>query len=292
MDWPPKRILLGSDFSASADAAHAVARAFAYREGSDLHLLHVAQDPVHVLTGYKPLDRILDYAASYRGPRTRSVEQLCARARELGGPDLKTHVRTGDPVAQMVAFREQIGADLLVLGATGLRGFRRLLLGSVSERMLREPGCPLLLVNRSPAAGEVKRILVAMELPDLETPALKLAVGIAHDLRGELILLHALPPRGYISDRRHVELHAENAAPRMRAVAAAIDPTIPVETVVRSGIPEDVIQAVASEIDAHLTVMGVERNQSDSPGRVVDHVVRAGLDAVLLVWPEDGEERE
>ncbi len=283
--WPPKRILLGSDFSSAAEAAHAVSRSIARRTGAELHLLHASQDPSRLLTGYEVLDRVLEYTTGQRP----SAEEISSRVHKPNDPDPEVHVCVGDPASQLVVFRDRLEVQLLVLGASGLRGFRRHLLGSVADRMLREPGCPLLLVNRRPPAGEFKRILVALELPDVPTPALEMGVRMAHDLRGELILLHVLPPRGYISDRRHVELHPETATERMRAAAASVDPTIPVQAVARQGDPVELIREAAHEFETELVVMGAERNPDGFPGPVVDHVVRAGLDAVLLIWPEQEE---
>lgn len=286
--WPPKRILLGSDFSPAAEAAHGVSSTIAERTGSELHLLHVSQDPQRLMTGYEVLDQVLAYARG-QGTNERTVDEVTERAHKHNTADPEVHVCTGDPAAQLVAFRSQLGAQLVVLGASGLRGLRRHLLGSVADRMLREPGAPLLLVNRCPLAAEFKRILVAVELPDVRTPALEMAVRVAHDLRGELVLLHVLPPRGWVSDRRHVELHPETAADRLRAVAAEIDPTIPAEAIARRGDPAQLIREAAVEFGAQLVVMGAERNADGWPGPVVDHVARAGLDAILLVWPEAEE---
>ena len=58
-------------------------------------------------------------------------------------------VRFGDPAAEIVAFAEENGADIIVMATHGRGGVRRLLLGSVAEEVLRHTPVPLLLVRPS-----------------------------------------------------------------------------------------------------------------------------------------------
>jgi nucleotide-binding universal stress UspA family protein len=61
-------------------------------------------------------------------------------------------VEAGDPAAMIVWVAEQEGSDAIVLGSHGKRGFKRVLLGSVSEHVTRHAPCPVLVV-RAPATG-------------------------------------------------------------------------------------------------------------------------------------------
>jgi nucleotide-binding universal stress UspA family protein len=53
----------------------------------------------------------------------------------------------GRPAAEVLAAAEEPGVDLVVLGARGLGTIGRLLLGSVSERVLQHAPCPVLIVK-------------------------------------------------------------------------------------------------------------------------------------------------
>ncbi|TDA43593.1 universal stress protein, partial [Burkholderia pyrrocinia] len=44
---------------------------------------------------------------------------------------------------------KEAGADLIVMGTHGRRGFSRLVLGSVAERLLRRAACPVLMIPAS-----------------------------------------------------------------------------------------------------------------------------------------------
>ena len=198
----------------------------------------------------------------------------------------------GDPFTEVFAQRQLLESDLLVLGARGLRSLRRFILGSVADRALRRPGCPLLLVDRATVNGEFKRILVGVELPDGPSPQLGIALSLAHHMRAEVTLLHVLPPAGYVSDAHHVELDPRSVPKRLQKLVAAVDRTVPVTITVRSGDPANVIPSLARRQRADLVVLGAERGPHGWPGRVADRVARAGLPSLLYVWPPEESTEE
>lgn len=286
MNWPPRRILVGTDFSAPAHAAVSACAGLARRTGAAIDLLHALPDPAQPITGYAPLDALLMRKPDEASVRTHAEQRLAALVAELGLPEVKLHLLAGRPVDELLALRELLRVDLVALGFSGTRGVRHFLLGSVADRVLRRPGCPLLLVREAPPAGEWKRIVIAQEYPDRATPWLELALRIAHAERAELTVLHVLPQRGYLSDAHHVELEPERAAERLNKLVAELDPTVPVSVETPQGDPEQVIAKRARELGAHLLVMGAERNRDGWPGKVTDRVARAGLPGLLVVWPD------
>ena len=80
-------------------------------------------------------------------------------------------------------------ADLIVMGTHGRRGFKRLLLGSVTEAVLREAPCPVLTVPPHAPAGvsEVvtfKRILCPIDFSPSALQALGFALDLARQADG------------------------------------------------------------------------------------------------------------
>ena len=116
---------------------------------------------------------------------------------------------------------------------------------------------------------------------------------IAHDERSEVVLLHVLPPRGYASDAHHVDLEPERTPAAARGAGRAGRSDHPgADRRAAAATPRDQIPTAAREHGAHLLVMGAERNARGWPGRVADRVARAGLPAVLFVWPESESDEE
>ena len=285
MKWPPRRILVGTDFSESADAALRAAAALARRVGAQLDLLHVLPDRSRPVIGYEPIDALL----FPDGPAARDAAliRLQSLAQRAAPERTQVHVVEGESLAELVAMRDRLDVELVALGAGGLRSMRRFILGSVAGKMLGHPGCPLLLVVEAPAAGEFKKILVAQENPRVVSPWLEIGLRLAHDERAEVTLLHVLPRRGYLSDAHHVELEPQRAPARLAALLARLDRTVPAQVVVRTGDPGDEITSAARELGVHLVVLGAERNRIDgSPGPVVNRIARSGPPAFLVIWPE------
>ncbi|MFI5315309.1 MAG: universal stress protein [Myxococcota bacterium] len=283
MRWPPRRILVGTDFSASARGALCVATALARRTGARIDLVHALPEPPPPLVGFEPLDALLTRSGDAGALRARAIARMEALAREFEPDGIRLHVCEGAPARELVALRERFDSDLCVLGAGALRGLRRLLLGSVAERVLRHPGAPLLLVEQAPPSGEFKRIAVAQNEPSVSTPWLELALRLAHDERAELLAVHVVSGRERAAD---VALAPEHAAAQLSGMLARLAPTVPARVDVRRGEPAHEIVAAARSDAAQLVVMGGERNATGWPGRIADAVAHAGLPALLIAWPE------
>jgi len=283
--WRAQRILVATDFSKPGNDAVQVAYGLARRMGSEVELLHVVDPGPQPLTGYAMLDEVLQGPRNPEEVRERALAALGALDVEAGPPKAHCHVLEGHPVERVLGQRELLEADLLVLGARGLRSLRRFLLGSVSDRALRQPGSPILLVNKRPPKGEYRKILVGVEYPDQPTPWLEAALALAHQLRAEVIVLHVLPPPGYVSDPHHVELDPKTVPERLERLVASIDAKVPVQITVRRGDAASVIPATAKRLKADLVVLGAERGRDGWPGRVADRVARSALPSLLYLWP-------
>jgi nucleotide-binding universal stress UspA family protein len=71
---------------------------------------------------------------------------------ETAGLQTSTFVEVGNPAARILEHAASLPADLVVLGTHGRSGFERLMLGSVTEKVLRKAGCPVLTVPPPTAA--------------------------------------------------------------------------------------------------------------------------------------------
>ena len=146
---PITRILVATDFSPTADAALAQARALAEALGASLHLLHVFEDPY---TTAPEVYAVLppDFREHALREAARQLDERLGRQekREFGGT---TNVVVGSPARDIVRFAAEDSIDLIVVGTHGRSGIAHLLLGSVAERVVRTAPCMVLTVRETAA---------------------------------------------------------------------------------------------------------------------------------------------
>jgi nucleotide-binding universal stress UspA family protein len=111
-------------------------------------------------------------------------------------PDAVVTARAGDPSTTITDEAVAKKADLIVMGTHGRRGFRRLLLGSVTETVLREGPCPVLTVPAQATSGSTqvtfKRIICPIDFSPASLQALGFALDLARQAHGTVALLHVV----------------------------------------------------------------------------------------------------
>lgn len=140
------RIVVPVDFSAHSRLAFELARDLA-TAGSRLELVHVVELPVYP----HYYDILHDQSQEFAFPQIAvKVEEALARfVAEAGGPEVECRAKVleGPPAASLAEYVSSSGADLLVIATHGLTGLRHLLLGSVTEKLVRSVTCPVLTLK-------------------------------------------------------------------------------------------------------------------------------------------------
>jgi len=143
-----RKILVAHDFSEAADRALRFAADLARQTGAQLELAYVhpeLSDGQGDLSVLLPPD-LPDGEARYVHFLQQELEGVARKvADQVPGP-IPCHVVRGDPVLRLEALVEQVGADSVCLGVTGKGAVQQVLLGSVSQLMLRRSTVPVLLV--------------------------------------------------------------------------------------------------------------------------------------------------
>ena len=196
----------------------------------------------------------------------------------------------------------ELRADLLVLGTHGRSGFKRLLLGSVVEGVIRKITCPTLVVP--PRAADIpattpvqfRQILCAVDFSECSRIAAAQAIQLARQTDAHLTLLHVIETPPELGEDT---LAADFNVDRIRAAAAAealqrLRDLVPhdskatgaVTTAVEEGEPFRVLLRTATEVRADLIVMGVHGRRAVDLlvfGSTTNHVTREAVCPVLIV---------
>ena len=155
----PEKVLLATDGSDDAAAATHAAADIAGRSGAELHVVHAFE--------FVPPREFMSVALRVKSPfasQKRAGEVLDEQVglvKEAGGRVDGAHLTMGSPVEGILKVREEIGADLVVVGGRGLGGVKRLLLGSVSEGVVHHARCPVLVLRPGEEAWPPAHVIVA-----------------------------------------------------------------------------------------------------------------------------------
>ena len=195
-------------------------------------------------------------------------------------------------------FASRASADLLVMGSHGRSGFKRILLGSVAERVLRQAPCPTMIVppraHDTVAEGPIRfrTILCPVDFSDHSLRAAEYAINLAEESDAQLRLLHVVSMPSGLDELEATlqDVRAQIEADRLRRLDDLIPAEAPsyccVQSAVRSGAVHREILAAADEQPSDLIVLGAHgRGARDAAffGSNAERVARAASCPVLVV---------
>ena len=191
-----KNILVCVDFSDISDAVVNSASLFASIFNSKITLLTVVERPVPVIhEGFEDLiepEEIELLIQLEKELRQEAEEKLVDYASKLSekGFDVKTIIEVSDIVDGILDNAEKENADLIVLGSHKKGLLDRLLLGSVSEKVINKSPVSTLVVKGQPIE-RLKELLVGYDFLPASKEALNTAISIAEKCQSEIFIVHA-----------------------------------------------------------------------------------------------------
>jgi nucleotide-binding universal stress UspA family protein len=300
-----QRILCPIDFSDCSRRALDHALALAKWYDATLTVLHVCA-PVPV-SAYATVASMIP-ASQVGGENLNEVRQAMEKFASIDDGTrvpLAFETGEGDPAREIVAVASAVQTDLIVLGTHGRSGFERLVLGSVTEKVLRKAGCPVLTVPpRVTEAASIrsvtlKRILCAIDFSECSMRGLEYATSLAQEANAQLTVLYVVEPlpsvpadyesavAGLKPLREYVAAAAEEGRELLRhAIPDDVRSYCQVETIQRIGKPYREILQLATEQASDLIVIGVHgRGVVDLMffGSTAQHVVRQAHCPVLTL---------
>ncbi|ADB63063.1 UspA domain protein (plasmid) [Haloterrigena turkmenica DSM 5511] len=274
------RILVPTDGSGPANAALELASRIASPTAT-IHVLFVSND---------------DHDANSSDVLDRTAEEILADARETAIADVETVVteaQRGDPRDRILEYTASSGIELVVMGAHGRRKAEPVVLGRVTEGVVRNASIPVLVVRASDdiqSRYPFDRILVPTDGSEHARVAVERGVEIAAETEAALHLLSVVNVTRYGTESETdalVDRLEENAKRDLEAAAerAAAD-GVDVRTAVTVGTVYREISAYAETEDIDLLIMGTHGRSNPERellGSVTERVLRIAPAPVLTV---------
>ena len=125
-----------------------LASALAKESNATLLVLHIARVPTHDMDVPLPFDSNPRWEKEARAKLTRIVRRVLKDEVQF-----VIDVRSGAPDNDIVRAAKELEADLIVMFTHGRHGFEHLVRGSVTEQVIREATCPVLVLHQPPSSS-------------------------------------------------------------------------------------------------------------------------------------------
>jgi nucleotide-binding universal stress UspA family protein len=183
--FPPKRILFPVDFSERCSDAARMVETFTGHFQAELTLLYSLEPLTYN-------DIPFDASALTQEQLNRYL------AEELKQFDVNRVLVHGEPASKIADYAQAHGFDLIMLPTHGYGRFRRLMLGSVTAKVLHDAACPVwtgVHMEQVPRLEDIafKKIVCAIDLGEQSCPTLRWAKEFAAEFGASLTVVHAVP---------------------------------------------------------------------------------------------------
>ena len=141
-------LLFPTDFSDVAEKALDCIKRMKGAGAKKVVILHVIKkQSLEVIAQYSSIRDFSDVEQEIEGDARRKLTRMEAELRDLGF-EVSVRIETGFPISEILRVEAEEGVSAIVIGSHGLSNVREILLGSVSESVIRKAMGPVLVIKR------------------------------------------------------------------------------------------------------------------------------------------------
>src|ERR1700722_525971 len=251
-----KLILCPIDFSEFSERAYRHALSLAEHYQAKLVAQHVVELWRHPSASFVASPELYEEFGRALGKSGMKQLQEFIKNQPHGEIQPELLVQEGVAADSILSFAQAQKTDVIVMGTHGRRGFDRLMLGSVTDRVMRKAPCPVLAICKPPHDSvaavrerthvhQLSRILFCADFSENSERALNYAISATAEYDAELTLLHVL--EGVPSQAKTEEVMAEAAERLAKLISPEGRTTLKIKTAVRMGKPYWEIMQLALE---------------------------------------------
>jgi nucleotide-binding universal stress UspA family protein len=297
-----EKIICASDFSDLSNYAVSYGVSLAREFKSKLYLCHVIDLSSVAMYG----EAAFDFEPQLIHMEEYAHERL-KRIMEEHDIDWEPKVRTGGAADEVAKLAEEKDVDMVISATRGRSGLKKLILGSVTDHLMRILPCPLLTVrgvdlnieSSIDKKIEFERILVGCDFSPDSNLALQYGLSLAQEFQSELHLVHVIEPPVYKELPKSVQDAREMIRKRLhKELNDKLEGLVPVDafnwckpiTTLLAGHPHEELSKYADIKNIDLIVLGVTGHglvESFFVGSTTERVIRKTPCAVLSVRPTD-----
>lgn len=169
-----KKILVPTDFSKPGMAALETGVELAKKSGASVTLLHVVEQALsgsYTISGEGHPDESEERMFTYEMiKKSRKILENQVMDPRFKNVTLTGELKLGNPYHGIRSIITEQKPDLVVMGTTGNGSLERMIIGSITERVVRHMDCPVLTVHKKPLNFSFKNIVYATSMSRDEEP--------------------------------------------------------------------------------------------------------------------------
>jgi len=291
MRIPPKKIISAIDFSTFTDTILSYSAALCKKYHATLLLVHVTVDVNALLERNETaldIEMLQKSNTRYAQEGLEDLSQKMAVKNEI-------FIRQGTPADEISRLALEQEADMVITNTHGRSGFKRLLIGSVTEKLMKTLHCPLLALHspehdpesQSDFEMKLKKVLVGCDFSPDSKRAFDYGLNMAQEFEAELYLAHVIKPsfsKTTLQESKKLRDRLEGQLDGM--VPEACRKWCSVQTAVLDGEPYIALMEYAREQDIDIIVLGIRGHalwEKLLVGSTTDRLIRQASFPVLAV---------
>ena len=143
-----EKILFPTDFSDVAKKALAFVKQLKEIGAKEVVILHVIKKhSLEVIAQYSSIRNFQEVEREVEGVAREEVNRIEKELKETGF-QVKVRIETGIPFSEILRVEDEENVSLVVIGSHGMSNIKEILLGSVSETVIRKATKPVLVIKR------------------------------------------------------------------------------------------------------------------------------------------------
>lgn len=291
MKTHPKTIMSAIDFSTFTDTILSYSLALCKKYHAKLILVHV---PIDVNKLLEHSESALHVEALHQSNIRDAQQHLEELTKDLAIEN-EIIIRQGSPADEISDLALEQEADMVITATHGRSGFKRFLIGSVTEKLMKTLHCPLLILHTQEPGVEsetkfemkLEKILVGCDFSPDSKLAVDYGLSLAQIFQTELYLSHVIKPLYYREERqRIIELRGRLEKQLTMMVPEDCRDGCITETELLDGEPYVELMKYAKQKDIDMIVLGIRGHtllEKLLVGSTTDRLIRHSPLPVLAV---------
>lgn len=203
-----KKILVPTDFSEQADNALRVAGEIASKNNAEIHLLHILDVSLGGGFGFNTMGEptstsMMDqvYVLQLIAITKKRLSDVIEKYQGAASARIVPVVQTGHIYASINVYADEEQFDLIVMGTKGASGLKELLIGSNTERVVRNATCPVLSVKNILPGFAINKIVFASNFESDQLAAVGKLKVVQELFNAHIHVVYINVPNNFIGTR-------------------------------------------------------------------------------------------